>query len=260
MALRLDNNRIHGSVGRNGVNRLTDVSTVQRLVNSHLPVPLRPLNIDGRCGPATIRAIEEIQRRSLHMATPDGKVDPNGATFRFLTGTATYPGPGKIAWGAKVSPAFKTKVVKICDNLGIQPDYLMAAMAFESGETFSAKAKNKTSGATGLIQFMPSTAESYGTSTTELAGMTAENQLDYVQKYFNPYKNKLHTIEDVYMAILWPRAVGKENAYILFSEPSKAYTQNAGLDANHDGKITKEEAAAKVKAKLLKGKGSGFLG
>jgi hypothetical protein len=77
---------ISASVGRNGVNRRNDVSTVQQLINNRLPIPLRPLIVDGRCGPLTIGAIEEIQRRSLRMNPPDGRVDPNGATLRALTG------------------------------------------------------------------------------------------------------------------------------------------------------------------------------
>ena len=56
------------------------------------------------------------------------------------------------------------------------------------------------------------------------------------------------------MAILWPAAVGKDNAYVLFSKPSKAYEQNMGLDSNKDGNVTKDEAAQKVQAKLEKGR------
>jgi Transglycosylase SLT domain len=194
-------------------------------------------------------------------------------TFRSLVGgqvqppAAVYPpanAPGtasqKIAWGSKVSPDFKTKVIKISGNLGIDPNYLMAAMAFESAETFSPSVKNSQSGATGLIQFMPSTATLLGTSTGTLAGMTPETQLDYVEKYFKPHATKLSTLEDLYMAILWPAAIGKSNSEVLFSKPSKAYTQNAGLDANKDGKITKEEAAAQVRAKLVKGMAASRLG
>jgi hypothetical protein len=103
------------------------------------------------------------------------------------------------------------------------------------------------------FRIMPSTAKKLGTSTGALAGMTAEGQLDYVEKYFQPHTNKLTTLEDVYMAILWPVAIGKPNSEVLFSKRSTAYTQNAGLDANNDGKITKEEAAARVRAKLEKG-------
>ncbi|MFZ0321403.1 MAG: transglycosylase SLT domain-containing protein [Candidatus Sulfotelmatobacter sp.] len=256
--------RILHSVGRDGVNERKDVLTIQQLINDNLPIPLRPIQVDGVCGPSTIFAIEEIQRRNLHMHRPDGKVIPDGSTFLYLTGTAGPAGAAggkKIAWGAKVSAAFKAKVIKISANLGVDPDFLMSAMAFESAETFSPSIKNAAgSGATGLIQFMPSTATALGTSTTALAAVTAEDQLDYVEKYFNPYKNKLSTIEDVYMAILWPSAIGQPNSYVLFSKPSAAYTQNAGLDANKDGDITKEEAAAQVKGKLTKGKGAGYFG
>jgi hypothetical protein len=80
--------RISGSVGRNGKNDTTDVRTIQNLINQSLPIPLRPLDSDGKCGPLTIGAIEEIQRRNLRMREPDGRVDPNGATFHFLTSHA----------------------------------------------------------------------------------------------------------------------------------------------------------------------------
>jgi hypothetical protein len=65
-----------------------------------------------------------------------------------------------IAWGAKVSPVFKARVLWIADSLGCSPNDLMACMAWESGESFSPSKKNMAgSGATGLIQFMPSTAK-----------------------------------------------------------------------------------------------------
>ena len=41
------------------------------------------------------------------------------------------------------------------------------------------------SGATGLIQFMPNTAEGLGTSTGELAGMSRARQMHYVEKYLS---------------------------------------------------------------------------
>jgi hypothetical protein len=57
----------------------------------------------------------------------------------------------------------------------------------------------------------------------------------------------------VYMAILWPRAVGQPNSYVLFARPSRAYEQNSGLDGNRDGSVTKEEAASPVRRKLTRG-------
>lgn len=136
-------------------------------------------------------------------------------------------------------------------------------MAWESAETFRADIKNAAgSGATGLIQFMPSTALSLGTSTTKLARMTPEDQLNYVYKYFKPYKGRLKTLDDVYMAILWPKAIGKDPHTALWDRATKptTYRQNAGLDANKDGRITKAEAAYKVRQKLTKGLGHGYIG
>lgn len=161
-----------------------------------------------------------------------------------------------VIWSNKVSDAFIKKVVRICNQLGINPNFVMACIAFETGETFSASIRNRLSGATGLIQFMPQTAAALGTSTEELAAMTPVKQLDFVYKYFLPWKGKLRTLEDVYMAILWPRAVGRPSNYVLFNRNGnfpKAYIQNAGLDINKDGKITKAEAAMKVTDKFKRG-------
>lgn len=264
---------IFSSVGRNSTNLFGDVTIVQQLLNLTVPIsprPIarhiaraiaRPINVDGLCGPATISAIEQIQRQNLLMTTPTGKVEPGDPTFNFLTHgiSAESLGSQQIAWGARVSAAFKAKLIQIAENIGVDPNYLISAIAFETGETFSPSIQNR-SGATGLIQFLPNTAIELGTSTADLAVMTAEDQMDYVEKYFNPYKNMLDSTEDVYMAILWPVAIGKPNSWVLFSRPSAQYNRNSGLDTNKDGNVTKEKAAAMVKAKLLKGRGAGYFG
>jgi hypothetical protein len=248
-----DENSIGASVGRGGANLPDDVRIVQTLLNVRLTTSASPLVVDGVCSPPTISAIESVQSSFLHFQNPDGRVDPDGATLRFLAGpaneTPASPAPGAIAWGKKVSPEFKAKVIEICANLAMDPNFLMSAMAFESGESFSPSVKNPVSSATGLIQFMAATAIGLGTTTAALAAMTAVDQLDFVEKYFNPFNGRLKTIEDTYMAILFPAAIGKDNTFVLFSKPSKAYAQNAGLDADKDGNVTKAEAAAMVKAK-----------
>lgn len=169
------------------------------------------------------------------------------------------PGGG-LAWGKRVSADFKGKVAATATALGCDPNHLMAAMAFETGETFSPSIVNHVSGATGLIQFMPATAKSLGTTTADLAAMPAEQQLDYVAKYFSPYKGRLSALSDVYMVILWPKAVGQGEDYVLFASPSIQYQQNKGLDTDQDGSVTKKEAAAAVQAKLVKGMGAGYFG
>lgn len=158
-----------------------------------------------------------------------------------------------IAWGNHVSPLFKQKVIDICTELKASPGHLMACMAFETGESFSPSIKNKDSGAVGLIQFMPETAESLGTTSLALAAMAAENQLEYVKKYLLAWKGKYSTLSDLYMSILLPKAIGESETYVLFKQGTKAYEQNKGLDLDGDGKITKFEATTLVQKKLDKG-------
>jgi hypothetical protein len=170
----------------------------------------------------------------------------------------------KIAWGAKVSQQFRDSAIGIAQMLGVEVDFLMACMAFESGETFSPSVRNSAgSGAVGLIQFMPQTAAALGTTTEALAAMTNEEQLIYVQRYFQPWAGRLRSLADLYMAILWPAGVGKDGYYVIFDSKDvnhpKLYIQNRGLDWNHDGVITVDEAAAGPMRKLQKGRLPEFL-
>lgn len=161
-----------------------------------------------------------------------------------------------LAWGARVSPEFRARIFQICDRFmwaAEQPSHLMSCIAWESARTFSASIRNAAgSGAVGLIQFMPFVAHALDTTTLRLAGMTPEAQLDYVEKYFEPYHTRIRTLPDMYMAILLPKYVGAGSGAVLFSE-GIAYRQNAGLDGNSDGKITKGEATARVEEQLVLG-------
>lgn len=169
----------------------------------------------------------------------------------------------KVAWGAKVPRAFLMRVREIAEELGIEPSWLMACMAFETGERFSASVRNPQSSATGLIQFMEATARGMGTTTAKLAAMSELEQLEWVRRYFLPWRGRLRSLADVYMVILWPAAVGKPDDFVLFarcdSRRRRAYLVNAGLDADGDGDVDKSEAAAKVAAKLRKGLGVGYV-
>lgn len=161
-----------------------------------------------------------------------------------------------MAWGAKVSQTFRERVQWVAGQLGVEASDLMACMAWESGRSFSPSVRNMAgSGATGLIQFMPATAVKLGTTTDALARLSAEDQLNFVFKYFEPYAGKLKTLSDLYMAILWPAAVGKPDDYELWNAATRPTTfrQNAGLDANHDRSIVKAEVAAKLYAMRAEG-------
>ena len=68
------------SVGKGGINGISDVIKVQRALNILFPSLL--LDIDGLCGPKTIRRIVRFQKR--FMQNPDGRIDPGGRTLKRL--------------------------------------------------------------------------------------------------------------------------------------------------------------------------------
>lgn len=153
------------------------------------------------------------------------------------------------------SSAFQEKVKTICTKLGINPNWLMMVMYNESG--LNAQAVNKQSGdssdaytrsayrATGLIQFMPTTAVWLGTSTQALYKMTNLEQLDYVYLYFKPYIGKMKSYFDLYMITFFPAAMAKADDYVIQTSKVSASViakQNPTLDINKDGKITVGEA------------------
>lgn len=169
--------------------------------------------------------------------------------------TPSDPDAAPLAWGKKLNREERLKVRDISRAIGVKADYLMACIAFETGTTFSPSIRNAAgSGGTGLIQFMPPTAKGLGTSTDALARMTRLEQLDFVRMYFKPYTGRLHTLSDVYMAILWPRGIGKPEDYVLWEKGTKAYDQNRGLDIDADHDVEKQEATAKVMSMLELGR------
>lgn len=135
--------------------------------------------------------------------------------------------------------AFIDKVKSISSKLGIDPNWLMAIMQFESANTFSASITNPI-GAVGLIQFMPATAKGLGTTSSELKKMTAVQQLDYVYKYFLPHRGKLKNYIDTYFAVFFPLAIGKDDNWVIQAtgiSPSIIAKQNPAFDTNKDGKV-----------------------
>jgi len=167
----------------------------------------------------------------------------------------TLDAGAKLIWGAKVSQAFRVKVREIARRQGIEPNWLMSVMAFETNNTFLPYIKNiQGSGATGLIQFIKPTATSLGTSTVKLARMTAVEQLDWVEKYFEQYKGQIKNLGDTYMAVFAPRdGLGKPDSTILYTAPSDAYNQNAGLDTARKGYITRGDCIVRVNKAFKQG-------
>jgi hypothetical protein len=148
--------------------------------------------------------------------------------------------------------SFIKKAKEVSAELGIPVEWLLAVINSETGGTFKSDISNigciKTKGdytkcAIGLIQFMPDTAKSLGTSINELKNMSNVKQLDYVKKYFYPYRNKITRFIDLYLVTFYPVALNKPDSFILGSERSqsfakKVYQQNKGIDQNGDGLIS----------------------
>lgn len=125
---------------------------------------------------------------------------------------------------------FTEKVNNISNELGIEANWLMFVMWFES--RLNPQAVNQISGATGLIQFMPSTARALGTTTDVLKRMNNVQQLDYVLAYLRPYKGRMKSWIDVYLAVFYPAAIGKGDNYVIKSDT--VARQNAIFDLNKD--------------------------
>ncbi len=140
----------------------------------------------------------------------------------------------------KETQQFAIAVNSMADRLNVAPEWLMAIMFAESG--FNPHATNlKGSGAIGLIQFMPATAAELNITIDELKRMSATEQLPYVEAYLEMVKNRYgpyQNLTDLYLAVLFPRARTQQPCYQLYAQPARAYQQNAGLDENHDGKVT----------------------
>jgi hypothetical protein len=147
--------------------------------------------------------------------------------------------------------AFESKVREVSRKLNIPPEWLMAVMHSES--KFDASVSNyKGSGATGLIQFMPATAKEFGISVAQLKNLSHVEQLNYVYKYLSAKQTQFRayeTLTDLYIAILYPKALTEDFCYSLYSKPSVSYVMNSGLDLNSDGNVTIQDVDKYLKRK-----------
>jgi hypothetical protein len=129
--------------------------------------------------------------------------------------------------------------------IGIPVDWLATVISFETGGTFSPSVQNKAgSGATGLIQFMPSTAAALlKVKDPQLARfmtsrMSFKEQLTkMVVPYFKGGTYK--SLDDVYLKVFYPAAMNKPKDHVVGTAPSPVYSQNAGFDRDSKGYITK---------------------
>jgi hypothetical protein len=119
----------------------------------------------------------------------------------------------------------------------LDPDKIRAVMGPESGGR--ADARNDKSGATGLIQFLPSIAKGLGTSTEELSKMSASEQLPYVVKYLQGHGITSDSPpEDYVMAVAAPAFIGKSADTVVYPKGSPAWRDNEAWRPPGGGDIT----------------------
>ena len=149
---------------------------------------------------------------------------------------------------SEYGPKFLAKVKEIAKNIKCDYRDLLAIMNSESGINAKTVGKN---GASGLICFMPQYYD-----VAKIRKMSPMEQLDLVEKTFLKAKEKYGFANaelskgDLYTLIFLP-ARAKQEVLARKGEGNRYYEANAGLDANKDGKITKEEMAVRIDKKYV---------
>ena len=169
------------------------------------------------------------------------------------------------------------KIEEVAHNLGMDPAWLANVIYFESGAgargpAFSPSAVNPRGGASGLIQFTGTTAKELGTTLAHLRGLSAVEQMDWVEKYFeldrvgapggykfNAAGNKVDSFtsqEDVFMGVFHSPALGKGPDFNIYEDilSTKGEARAATyLEQNYGMQLASEYAAsANKQAKICK--------
>lgn len=169
-------------------------------------------------------------------------------------------------WGSKVPRAFMQAIIDWVterNHPAAAVDWLMACMNFESGGTFDPKKRNNGgSNYYGLIQFGTAAAKDLGYALDQVIAMDQLTQLKLVFAYFDMWakRGKRYTqLEDFYLTILYPAAVGMKADEVLWKKQladgtlNKNYTQNNGFDKDKDGQITIGEICTTIYASYFTG-------
>jgi hypothetical protein len=154
--------------------------------------------------------------------------------------SAELGGAGKSARQFDPNPVsgdFDIELESLAMENDLDPEKVKAIIGPESGGR--ANARNKDSGATGLIQFLPSIAEGLGTSTEELAKMSPSEQFPFVMRYFSERGVTSDSPpEDYAMAVAAPGFIGKSPETVVYPKGSKAWEQNPAWRPPGGGDIT----------------------
>lgn len=153
--------------------------------------------------------------------------------------------------------AYASKVERISSNLGFPANWLQFLIDFESAGTFSSS-KTNSYGCVGLIQFCPDqSGGSYKTingvkyNMAQIGAMSNVEQLDLVYEYLKEKQKvggKFYSFYDLYLAILWPNAIGQSDDYVITTSTNPAFdiSPKDGIITVREVKKFLDERVAKV--------------
>ena len=132
--------------------------------------------------------------------------------------------------------------ISMCDSFGYNPNCLSRVIEHESG--YRTTAINPYSGASGLIQFLPTTARDLGTSVQRVRRMSFHEQLILSLKYLKAVED-MHNVVirdsiDMYLAVFKPASLvtrQEKTNFILYRRGTKIYHTNRPNDFDNDGDI-----------------------
>lgn len=200
---------------------------------------------------------QSLKQAGLYLAAIDGiwgvkcanAMNTLVAHFKRVNGVPDYDLP----WSLAVPEPFITRIEELAVVHGYDStwcQWLMSCMHFETGGTFSPTIQNGAGAKYfGLIQFGTAAASDLKTTVEDLIQLSQVEQLDWVFKYFNLWRKrgKVYTqLEDLYLTIFYPAAVGKNADTVIFEKDTVGYRQNNGFDFNKNGQITVGEICDRI--------------
>ena len=179
-------------------------------------------------------------RKPVHLTsrmtddTTDGASIPGAIASAVNAATAvTKAGTYESKEELEADVSFQDKLKSMIEKFpGLTKDELYRVVQGESN--FNTSALNSDSGATGLFQFIPGTAEFLGYTTGEIQNMNATEQLGVYDQYLTKFDYRGGDLGIMQAA---PAYANKPKDYEVYAYGTKAWEQNKGW-RDTSGKIT----------------------
>jgi Putative peptidoglycan binding domain/Transglycosylase SLT domain len=210
-----------GNLGRNkdGVDGIRGPLTSAAIKKFQTQAGIR---VDGDPGPETVGALNKTLADHPEIKFTKSTEDDVSPIARSGARSANYD------VSVIQDPDFNKKLELVAKDLGVNSKDLLTIMKFESGlkTGYQNWPKHK---AVGLIQFMPDTARDLGTSTDQLAHMTAVEQLDFVWKFYK--MNNLRPGSDIgtiYMKTFLPSYAYDDDSTVVAKKDNRDILPKSG--------------------------------